>query len=901
MRSKFKWIFTLLVALTMQLSFAQEKTVKGVVTDASGAMPGVNVVVKGTQRGVSTGFDGAYSIKASQGEVLVFSFMGMNDILRTVDASGVINVKMQDEVKSLGEVVVTGAVGIKRVQNATTSSQQLVKAKELTQAGSPNVIQSLAGKVSGLQINNTGNGVKSDNKITLRGSRSMSGNNEALIVIDNAISTASILGQIPPDNIENVTVIKGAQGAALYGSDGVNGVIIVTTKKGNKSDKMTVSVNSSVDFESISYIAERQTRYGQGWSGGHVSYENGAWGAEFDGSIKPVGLAQADGSYVMAPYSGIEDNIKKFFKTGTIFQNGISISGGTADTGYISFSANRQNTDFVVDGDKLNRNSFIVKGGKKLGKFTVDATVNYISESTKTTTSRLLSELYQAATNIPVELFENSGNEGAWTSYYRNPYWMKENIRFEDNSDIMGGIIALNYAFNKNINLNYTGNVRFNQINDFYFRNGYVDNNKVGGGDHSTVSQFDQSNSSRRNYYGDLMLNFDYNLTEKLSFKLNLGQNVQDDLYKITSQGGDNLTVPGFYNIGNITGDPRYATNYSTAATAGYNNEKFGLANGTRRFRKVGVFANVDLAYNNFIFLNLTGRNDWDSRLKGTSKESYFYPSAGLSIVPTKLESLKDGKILSYAKFAASYTKVGNIPGNLVGPYAVNQLYGLGSGFPYGGQGSFVQFSNPTDNDIKPEFVSTIELNASFGFLKDRITLDGSAYKGVTTDLITDISTSSASGFSSIKANVGQMTTKGFEIDLGFTPIKTDNFKWENRLSYSTYKSIVDKVSDQSKEVELQQLNGEVGVYAVEGEEFPLIKGTAYERDPQGRVVIDATTGNPVRASKFQTLGKSTPDYIINYNTAFEYKGLRFAAVFDYRTGHQFYSETFFTKNEIQK
>jgi len=230
MRSKFKWIFTLLVALTMQLSFAQEKTVKGVVTDASGPMPGVNVVVKGTQRGVSTGFDGTFSIKANQGEVLVFSFMGMNDISRTVDASGIINVKMQDEVKSLGEIVVTGAVGIKRVQNSITSASQVVKAQELTQASNPSVVQSLAGKVSGLQINTTSSSVDSNSKIVLRGARSISGNNEALVVIDGAISSIATLQQLSPDLVDNVNVLKGAQGAALYGSDGVNGVIIVNTK-----------------------------------------------------------------------------------------------------------------------------------------------------------------------------------------------------------------------------------------------------------------------------------------------------------------------------------------------------------------------------------------------------------------------------------------------------------------------------------------------------------------------------------------------------------------------------------------------------------------------------------------------------------------------------------------------
>ncbi|WP_300568072.1 SusC/RagA family TonB-linked outer membrane protein [Flavobacterium sp.] len=886
MRSKFKWIFTLLVAFTMQFSFAQEKTITGAVTDASGPLPGVNVVVQGTQRGVSTNFDGTFSIKAKEGEKLVFSFMGLNDVVKTVGAANVMNVVMSEDSKLL-EVVVVTAVGIKKRQDAITSSNQVVRAKEITQANNPNAVAALAGKVTGLQINNTGNGVKAENRIVLRGARSISGDNQALIVIDNAISSSAILQQLPPDIIESFNVLKGAQGAALYGEQGVNGVIIVTTKKGTKNEKMSVSINSSVDFEEVSYIAERQTRYGQGWSGSHVSYENGAWGAEMDGSMQAVGLQQADGTFIMAPYSPIKDNIKKFFNSGTVFQNGITISGGSLDTGYVSLTANKQTTDFVVKGDALNRSSFIFKAGKKIDRITVDAGLTYITEKAEYTTQNLLTELYQAATNIPVERFEHSGNEGAWTSYYNNPYWLRDNTRYEDRSDLFVGQLNLNYEFNKHINLNYAGQVRFNQANEFYYRNGYVDLNKVGGGDHTVISQFDQSNANSRRYYGDLMLNFDYKLTDKVGFKLNLGQNLQDNFNKITSQGGDNLTIPGFYNIANITGLPRSATFYDAVA---FNGDRQGVfANGTIKSRRMGLFANLDLDYNDILFFNATARNDWNSNFVGAPVDNYFYPSAGISFVPTSMESLKDGKVVNYAKIAASVVRVGN--SSVLAPYAINDLYQSGFGYPYGSNSSFGHVQNPTDSKITPEFMLTKELSGALGFFKDRVTLEGSVYQTVTTDLITRSSASSASGLASILTNVGQMTTTGFEVDLGFSPIKNANFRWDNRIGYSHYKSIVDKVSDQADEVSLQT-TAEVGVFAVKGEEFPLIKGTAYERDPQGRVIIDPSTGNPMRAAGFKTLGKANPDYIINYNTAVEYKGIRLAAVMDYRTGHQFYSGT---------
>jgi TonB-linked SusC/RagA family outer membrane protein len=856
----------------MQFSFAQEKTVTGTVTEGGLPLPGVSVVVKGTTRGTQTDMDGNYSIKAKTGEVLVFSFIGMKDSSATVGSSNKINVAMASEAKQLEDVVVT-AVGIKKRQDAITSTNQRVKAQEITQAQNPNIIQSLAGKVSGLQINTTNNGVTASTRIVLRGNRSITGDNQALVVIDNVISSATVLQQLPPEAIQEVNVIKSAQGSALYGEQGVNGVIVVTTKKGTKGGKVVVSVNSAVDFEEVSFIAQRQTKYGQGWNGQHVTYENGGWGAEFDGVVRPVGLAQADGTYIMAPYSPIKDNIKKFFNTGTIFQNGVSINVGD-ETGYASFSVNKQNTEFVVKGDKLDRTSFLFKGGKKLGRWSVDGNVNYITQRTNTTSSALFTELLQAASNIPVERFANSGNEGHWTSYYRNPYWMRDNIRNTNRRDFMNGIATINFEINKNININTVANVQFTQTNGLSYTNGYVDNIQAGGGDHTTVSSFDSSNANERYIYNDIMLNFDYMLTDNISFKFNTGTNIQDRLNQFTTAGGDNLTIPGFYNVDNVTGTPR-------------------VSNGLVRDRRMSVLGNLDLGYKDYLFLNVTGRNDWTSKLTGGTKNNYFYPSAGLSFIPTKAFDFGDKAILNYAKLSTNITRVGNT--SAVGAYAINDLYTSGTGYPYGSLSSFVQLQNPTDAKITPEFMTTVEASGALGFFKDRLTLEGSVYKTTTKDLITRASASNASGLDTVLMNLGQMTTTGFEVDLGFTPIdnKAWGLKWENRLSYSHNKSVVDKVSDSATEVELQNFSGTgIGIFAQEGEEFPLIKGIAYERDEFGRVKIDAETGNPLKSSEYKILGKSNPDYIIGYNTAIEFKGVRLAGVFDYRTGHQFWAGT---------
>ena len=874
MRSKFKWIFTLLLALTMQFSFAQEKTVTGVVSDDLGPVAGASVIVKGTTTGTTTDFDGNYTISAKAGDVLEVSYVGNKQEV-TVGAANVYNVTLSST--QLEEVVVT-ALGIKRKVDAVTSSNQVVKGEEITQAANPNVVQSLTGKVSGLTINTTNNGVNATTRIVLRGNRSISGNNQALVVIDNVISTAGTLQSLAPELIESTNILKGAQGAALYGEQGVNGVIIVTTKRGSKGDKLKVSLNSSVDFETISFIAQRQERYGQGWNGTHVSYENGGWGAEMDGVIRPVGLAQADGSYIMAPYSPIEDNIKEFFETGTVFQNGVSLSAGNVENGYFTLSANKQNTNFVVDGDNLVRNSFLFRAGKKFGKWTIDGNATYITQKGETTSSNLFTDLLQTATNIPIERFENSGQDGHWTSYYNNPYWLRDNVRNTNRSDQFRGIATLNYELNKNINFNYTAGITTVASNGLSYTNGFVDQLQVGGGNHTVVSSFDSSNSNSRSFYGDFMINFDYKLTDKLRFAANIGNNMQDTYSQSTSVGGDNLTIPGLYNISNITGDPRRSNSFF-------------------RTRRMSLFANLDFAlgkgdeYSEFLFLNLTARNDWDSRFKGFEKDNYFYPSVGLSFIPTKaFEGLKSDKF-NYWKLAVSGVKVGNA--SILGAYQSELAYFTASGFPFGDLNSFTPDTTPTNPELTPEFMTTLEATTSLGFFKDRLTLDASVFQTTTTDLITNQQLSAGTGLVSQLTNIGELTNKGFEIDLGFTPIKTDNWKWENRLSYYSAKTTVDKVSDQSTEIPLVNFTGTgVGIFATEGEEFPLIKGIGYARDDQGRVLIDPVSGNPVRTDEYVVLGKSTPDYIINYNTSVEYKGFRLAAVMDYRTGHQFWAGT---------
>ena len=334
MKKKLSGFLTLFFALIVQISFAQEKTITGNVKDSNGPLPGVNVLIKNSSTGTQTDFNGNYSIKANVGDVLIFSFVSMKTEERTVSGENKIDILMAEDQNLLQEVVIT-AVGIKRKPDEITTANQVVKAEELNQAVNPDAVQALAGKVSGLQINTTSAGLTPNTQITLRGSRSISGNNSALIVIDNIVSTAEVLSSLDPNTIESMNVIKGANGAALYGELGAAGVIIVTTKKGAKdASKFTFNIKSSLTVEEIAFLPKTQSIFGQGWGGNIETVDQGSWGAPYNGAQIPIGTPDANGNYRYFPYSHIKDNILPFFNNGYNLQNSISIAKGNNEKGF---------------------------------------------------------------------------------------------------------------------------------------------------------------------------------------------------------------------------------------------------------------------------------------------------------------------------------------------------------------------------------------------------------------------------------------------------------------------------------------------------------------------------------------------------------------------------------------
>lgn len=810
--------------------------------------------------------------------------------------------------QKIGEVIITGALGIKKKADAVTSAQTVVSATELTQAGNSNAVSALAGKVAGLQIKNTNSSVNGSNSIQLRGIRTITGNNDALVVIDGAISSSAALQNLPPDVIQSINVLKGAQGAALYGSDGVNGAVIVTTVQGTKRG-LRVSYDGTIDFESVYKLPMRQDKYGQGWSNARDQYENGAWGPKFDGEMTMYGAPMydynGDGVITMdgigwgsgtltsgdnpaaihAPYSARIDELKKFFTTGVTYDNGVTINVGDSDK-YAMFNVNHTRRDFVIEGDQFKRTSVLFKAGAKVGKLKVDGSFNYVKRNFTQTTvlpdamggnnqQSLYWNLLQSAPDIPITSYKQyPDNAMAWNIYYFNPYWLMKHVRQDSNRDFFNVTAGANYEVNKNFNISYLGNLQNMNDDSLIHGDAWSTAGKYDGpGNVSTLSASSGiflEQVKRWDYYGDLMFNFNYDLTSDLNAKLNVGHNYQEHRYQIMQNGGSVLQVPGVYTMSNVTQPlkPGQLANYST------------------RWNMHSLFANLDLSFKDFLFLNATAREQFSSVLP-EGKRAYFYPSVGVSFVPTKAWDL--GTTVSRIKVSGNWTRVGN--SSAIGPYSINRTTELASGYPFNGVNSLQNSMAVTDPNIKPEFVTSKELNLELGFFNDRLSIDGSVFKQDTKDLITRQTVSATSGSSSKLLNIGRMESKGAEVNLGITPLKSDDFKWTINAGYSYNESRVLEVAPGVDEVALVAYTG-YGIYAQKGALFPLIKTTMMQRDPQGRIIIDAATGNPLLSSKLENAGVATPKSIYSFSTNISFKGFKVGAVADFRLGHKFIAQT---------
>lgn len=802
------------------------------------------------------------------------------------------NDTIPSKVTQIGEVVITGALGLQKKADAQTAAVQVVSNEQITAAANPNAIFALQGKLSGVNISNTNSSVTGTPKIQIRGIRSLTGNNNALIVIDNVISTATAYSQLPPELIESINVLKGSQAAALYGSDGVNGVVLINTKKGTKG-RMKVTYNGSMDFESVLNTPERQRNYGQGWYGMKINVENGSWGPAFNGPLggqtMPYGIPlydfNGDGHIdtnpnddtltpddpaalqsVYAPYG--KDNVRDFFQTGTVMQNGVTVNAGTADS-YLLMSVDHLQREFVVADDKLKRLTAFMKAGTKVGKWSFDAIVNYTRQTTNTTDSNLYEDLLMSSVDAPITAYKDYPDNGyAWNIYYQNPYWAIKHQRYNSTTDRLNMTGSVGYKLNKNIDFLYRGNLQYlgsfsNQWNDGWTSPLVTDATAI-------TSSYYQTNASSNTYYGDLLLNFNYDLFKDLSLKATVGHNYQKYGASSTQAGGTGLVIPGLYTVWNLS-NPANPYSLSNYRGSSYNAH--------------AAFANLDFAYKNYLFLTATGRYEFVSKLPNNERvneQRYFFPSVGASFVPTKAFNF-GGNILSYMKVYGNISGTANA--SSVGAYDIRNYYGLGSGFPFTSNGglSFVYPTSQTYRDISAEKVTKKEVGVNLGFWDNRILVGGAVYQDDTKDMITNIGGSWASGVSSLKTNIGKLRNRGIDADINVTALKGEDFKWDIGANFTTYSMEALKVGDTDRV--MINSNNLVGVFAIEGVKGLHLMGTDFVRDDQGRVIVDRTTGRPTVTSALQDLGTVNARYQWGFNTAFSYKGFKLSATADWRIG----------------
>ena len=916
---KFLILFALLM-LSGAWVFAQTHTVSGTVKDDSGnPVPFATITETGTRNATTADVNGNFTIKMRGNGSLTFSATGYAGNTATPEG-GTVSVALKRTNTELSTVTITG-YGIRREPKSLGSSVAKLSNKDLTEAKVTNVASGLSGKVSGLQITNVNNSVNQDTRITLRGNRSILGNNEALIVIDDIPMSreqgGAVLAQLNPNDIENTSILKGGSSSAIYGSDGSNGVLIVTTKRGSRG-KPTVSYSNTTEVQEVAYMPKLQNTFGQyggELSGGgviyfpenpivpYVSYENQSYGPRFNDSFvisgAPVRIFHADGTYTDSlahVYYAAKPNAKiNFFDKGLTEQNDVSISGGD-DKSRFYVSVQDVNIHGTVPKDKNRRDAFRINGSRDFGRLMVNYNIDYTLQHSNTTpgnfgvagnpTGSFGGSYFQnravywtilnTPANIDLRNYRNwqtdpfANPNGYFNAYYGNPWWQIDETRFDAKRNTILGNLGLTFKVTDWFNLIGTAAITRYDLTDKYTQAAFnfadwAKADVYGSGRGTTnlpSNEYDAFEYNQR-LTGNLLANFDKTFNQ-YSVKLTLGATTFDEAQRDINLSANQLVIPDFYNISNVLGTPGYYENYSD-------------------YRKNGAFADLTLGYRDFLFVHGSFRNDWDSRLSKNLR-SYSYPGVDVAFVFTDaIPGLKGNKIINYGKVRAAYGKTGNVS---VGPYSLANVFDRAPNFPYGGVAGYTVDNSLNNSLIKPEFTTEREVGLDLGFLQDKIHIIANAYKSNTINQTLPVQISSTTGFTSVLLNSGEMQNRGIEIDVNVTPVNTRyGLKWDVGANYSYNEN---KVISIYPGINSFNLSG--AQYVDSGKAYPQIHVTDWQRDPQGRIIVNKNTGFPTPAGGLTDYGTSNPPTILGIHTNISYKGLTLYVLAEARFGAVIYN-----------
>ena len=947
MKTKFKGIITLLLAFVVQITFAQEKTVSGTVSDSSGSLPGVSVSVKGTTKGTETDFDGKYSIKAKTGDVLRFSYLGFKTTEKTVRASATINVTMTEDASVLDEIVVT-AQGIKREKKALGYAVSEVKAAEIEQRTESDVARILSGKASGVQITSQSGTSGSGTNVVIRGYASINGSNQALFIVDGVPFSSDTNSQgnfldgnvgssrfldLDPNNIASVNVLKGLAAATLYGTAGRNGVIVITTKAGsaeNKKKKNEITINQSMFANEIASLPDYQDTYGGGFDQSFGWFYSN-WGPSFNpGGVDgynndPAQKIQPDGT-VEHPYGSSAflnnflggnnvlnqqftgerydwkayNSVENFFKTGIV--NNLSVNfSGASDDGNTVYNLNLGNLaeEGFTPGNSVGRTTLSIGGKSKLSnKFTIQGSMNFSRNK---------------VVSPPVAASRGNGSLG-WSTFGnvfftpRNvdlmnlPFELPENggsIYYRNGNDIINprwsvknaqnGQMTNRVFTNASLTYDFSENlgVTYRAGIDFYNERNNAQSNKNGVSFNNAIFGF-------LNTYDNNVTIFDHYLA------LNGMFDISDDFSVSFVAGGTSrsrtIDQQGVASSGQIVFGVMQHFNFENQSPIQF-------------FQKrniVGVFGEASVDFRNYAFLTLSGRNDWVSNLP-SANNNLFYPSISASFLPTSaIEGLKSesGLGLNYLKLRAGLGQSAGFPTGYPTINTVDQNTQVNGG----AIGSVVTNSVSTTQanpNLRPELLSEIELGFDSRFLNNRIELNVSYFKRTTEDLIVNKPLPASSGFTSTQSNVGKVEGSGWEVDFGADLIKNDGngLNWNSRINFTTNEQIVTE-QDDDQILYAGSSDPVLGANAaIRGEQLGVIVGTRIQRDENGNFLVNSAGDYLIQDNVTlddgrnitPIIGNPNPDYVMNFNNSITYKNFSLNFQISHTSGGDIASSTIAT------
>ena len=919
---------------------AQQKIVGKVVSSISSQpVSGASILVKGKNIGTSTTVDGNFSIAAQRGDVLLVTGVGVKEKAFDITNTDFQLLTVDVEPSQLNEVVVT-ALGIRKDRKKLGYALQEIKGEALTVARETNVVNQLAGKVAGVTVVGSSSGVGGSSRVTIRGERSVDLNkNQPLYVVDGVPISNAVVGSngrnnlevdfgngagfVNPDDVESITVLKGASASALYGSRAANGVIVIKTKSGSRSKGIGVEVSSNYVASTPLKLPEYQAVYGQGnGNGGAFAFVNGAgagltdgtdeaWGPKFSGQSypqfnsprtlngQPIPFFGGDlnapaGSVITpTPWVGYADNLKNFLQTGSVLTNTVSFTGSN-DKGDFRLGYTRLDEKGMVPNTDLKRNTLTLSGGYNFtDKLSAKAFVNYIkgnSDNRPTISYGTESIMYLFNCWLPPSVdvsamkrlwmngADNLRQYGFNYNYHDNPYLtLAQNTNGQIYDRVIGNA-SLKYDFNSWLSLMVRAATDWSLERREYRR--AFSTQRFPFGQYREVNLINEESNT------DFLFNLNKELNKDFSLTGNFGGNQMRQMSKFDENNAGQLNIPGIYNL---------------------TNSRIPLQNTQRTVSKKinSMYAAAGLAYRNKLFLDFTGRNDWSSALTlpgvlrefGNEDNSYFYSSVALSAIVSDMVKLPSA--ISYAKVRGSFAQVGND----TDPFTYTQSFN--PSLPFGNFQIYGETDRLANLNLKPEISNSYEVGAELKFLKNRIGIDVTYYNSTTRNQILNIPLSVTSGFNSRSINAGKIKNWGYEVMLNIQGVKTKNFKWNTDLNFSANRSKVLELRDGL--TNFVMASRRVTVEARVGERMGDLYGIGFARaqntDPAapyydasgkfvGQMVFDANNGRPIRTTNRIKLGNYNPDFLLGIMNGFNYKGVNLSFLFDIRSGGDLYSET---------